>query len=189
MNLDYDAAGTTLTTCDDGSYCCGFDNTKCCDQGGGTKIDKNGRILAKGQITSSVAAPTSTATPSSTGSSRSSSSTNSAQTAAPATTTNQTLPSPNSQPSSGLSGGAKAGIAIGCVAAVALIAGLLFLLFRERRKSRALRDSNEKPQYENLQSVPNHEGQPPQEMTAHDQGRYHLRGEMDGQSRPQELHS
>ncbi|KAL8685073.1 MAG: hypothetical protein Q9218_007991, partial [Villophora microphyllina] len=131
---DWDKAGTILTICDDNSYCCGYQNNDCCNEGAGIKIDpKNGRILAKGQITSSVAAASSTSktsTLSSTGSA----------TAGPVTTS-PTLPSPTSTPSSsGLSSGAKAGIAIGCIAGAALVAGLLFLLFRERRRSRVLKE-------------------------------------------------
>ncbi|KAL8706684.1 MAG: hypothetical protein Q9201_000318 [Fulgogasparrea decipioides] len=190
---DYDAAGTILTKCNDGSYCCGYDNTDCCDQGAGTKIDKKGQIVAKGQITSSIADRTSTSSSSATDSSSTTSSTASRQTAAPATTANPTLSSPTTTPSSGLSGGAKAGIAIGCVAGAALVAGLLFLLFRERRKSRAMQSTLGKNPYAgNAQGVPMIDSQfPPQEMSAYNtsQGKYQLRGELDGQSKPQELQS
>ncbi|KAL8719155.1 MAG: hypothetical protein Q9181_008095 [Wetmoreana brouardii] len=184
--VDQDAAGTILTKCKDGSYCCFAGNTECCDQGGGTKIDKKGQIIPKGQITSSIADSASTS--SVTGSSSTSSSTASHQTAAPATTTNPTLPSPNTTPSSGLSGGAKAGIAIGCVAGAALIASLLFLLFRERRKSRAMQTTpGDKPYAGNWQNVPMIDSQlPAQEMSTYNT-KYQLRGELDGQSKPQEL--
>ncbi|KAI4196243.1 MAG: hypothetical protein LQ350_006658 [Teloschistes chrysophthalmus] len=210
---DYDSAGTILTTCNDGSYCCGYNNNECCSEGAGIKINKKGQILAKGQITSSIAAATSTSTPtpSSTDSQRtSSSSTSSSATGtqtAGAVNANPSLPSPTPASSGGLSGGAKAGIAIGCVAGAALVAGLLYLLYRERRKSRALQgaahhagaqayvnnNNNEnkfKPAYGGGAAAGGYGGAevPPQEMGSYDQAKWQFRGEMDGgQGVPQEL--
>ncbi|KAL9004705.1 MAG: hypothetical protein Q9188_002480 [Gyalolechia gomerana] len=175
----------------------------CCDQGEGTRIDKsNGQIVISGQISRSIAPSTSTASPSvtdATSSSRSSATTSLVP--AGGDTTSPSLPSANAGSSSdnGLSGGAKAGIAIGAVAGVALVAGLLFLLYRERRKRRAMQDGGvqggmyQGGMYQGgmpgvkypWQIVPGApvEQKPPQEMDAN----YHLRGEMDGQGRPQEL--
>ncbi|KAI4187982.1 MAG: hypothetical protein L6R41_002447 [Letrouitia leprolyta] len=200
----YDEAGTILTECDDGSYCCGYQATECCDNGGGTQINKsNGQIVIGGQISKSIApAASTTASPSATeGTSSSARFTIVSSVPAGGATTSQPLPSPSvaSSSDSGLSGGAKAGIAIGAVAAVALIAGLGFLLFRERRKRRALQSGSAGEMQQNgalgtkypWQSVPGApvEHYPPQEMGTgdHQTMKYHVRGEMDGQGRPQEL--
>ncbi|KAI4230954.1 MAG: hypothetical protein LQ352_008420, partial [Teloschistes flavicans] len=99
--------------------------------------------------------------------------------------------------------GAKAGIAIGCVAGAALVAGLLYLLFRERRKSRALQGTqpHNAPEQREQGGLFEHYKpadstgpvvlpQQPQEMGVYDQaqGKWHMRGEMDGgQGIPQEL--
>ena len=73
---------------------------------------------------------------------------------------------------------------------------MLFLLYRERRKRKAMEAGsgmvNEKQHP--WQAGPGAEHtyeRPPQEMGAYDQqdGKYHMRGEMDGQGRPQELSS
>lgn len=202
---DYDEAGTILTTCDDGSYCCGYLATECCDNGGGTRINKsNGQIVISGQISKSIAPATSAASPSATeGTSSSNPSTTASSVPAGGVTSPASLPSPSTSSSSsdnGLSGGAKAGIAIGAVVAVALVAGLLFLLLREKRKRKALQGGPAGEMQQGgmpgakypWQTVPGApvEHYPPQEMGAGDHQtttKYHVRGEMDGQGRPQEL--
>ncbi|KAL8885012.1 MAG: hypothetical protein Q9215_007061 [Flavoplaca cf. flavocitrina] len=148
----------------------------CCDAGRGYQVDPNN------------AAPLTSA------------STTTAPTAAPA------LPSPTNTPSSGLSGGAKAGIAIGAVAGVAIIAGLAFLLFRERKKRKALGQSEKQPPgfnngYYGNAGAPNMQQQqqqplqpqmPPQELGAYERNehKYRFHSELgDGQGRPSELHS
>ncbi|KAL8948261.1 MAG: hypothetical protein Q9222_005532 [Ikaeria aurantiellina] len=213
---DYDEAGTILTTCNDGSYCCGYDNTQCCDNGGGTLINNStGEIILRGQITTSI--PESERTtltpspPSSTDSTTASAtpSTTTTVNAGAASTGAAALPSPTTTSSSStLSGGAKAGIAVGVIAGVALIAGLLFLLWRERRKRRQLQNehANHNPMgvnpvnggggggYPEHYAVPTQDKPPVvpmQEMGgAYDgmqQDRYRFRGEMEGQGRPAEL--
>lgn len=52
-------------------------------------------------------------------------------------------PSSDKSASGGLSTGAKAGIALGVILPLALIAGLLFFIYRKRRKSRTFNDRNE----------------------------------------------
>ncbi|KAL9577914.1 MAG: hypothetical protein Q9203_007283 [Teloschistes exilis] len=197
-------------------------NNECCSEGAGIKINKKGQIVAKGQITSSIAAATSSNTPtptsSSTDSQRTSSSSSSSSSAtgtqtAGAVNANPSLPSPTPSSSGGLSSGAKAGIAIGCVAGAAIVAGLLYLLYRERRKSRALQgaahhadaqaylnnntnnttNTADKFKPANGGAAGGYGGgpeMPPQEMGTYDQsfGKWQLRGEMDGgQGVPQEL--
>ncbi|KAI4085782.1 MAG: hypothetical protein LQ344_008139 [Seirophora lacunosa] len=132
------AAGTGLTACADGSYCCGADNFKCCSKGAGTKIDRsNGQLLPKSQSTRSPV-PSATVTEPS-GSSSSAADNASSSTTAPAgIAAANPSPSPSSNNGGPLIAGAKAGIAIGCVAAAALVAVLLFLLRRERRKRKSL---------------------------------------------------
>ncbi|KAL8769251.1 MAG: hypothetical protein Q9209_004752 [Squamulea sp. 1 TL-2023] len=112
------------------------------------------------------------------------------------------LPSPKTAPSTGLSSGAKAGIAVGAIVGVAIIAGLAFLLFRERRKRKALAQSEKPPMgysnngygYGNMgsQQIPAQQHQmPPSELGAYkgNEHKYHYRGELgDGQGRPSELH-
>ncbi|KAL9029110.1 MAG: hypothetical protein Q9196_002607 [Gyalolechia fulgens] len=214
-------SGHHLTECDDGSYCCGSPATECCAEGRGTSINKsNGQIVISGQISRPVAPATSAASASATeATSRSSSST----TTSPVTAggvTSPSLPSPSAASSSdnglsggteagipivasssdnGLSGGTKAGIAIGAVAGVALVAGLLFLLYRERRKRKALqgdaaggmrqgRIPSEKYPWQTVPGAPVEHYQP-QEMDAYDHqdAGYQIRGEMDGQERPREM--
>ncbi|KAL8937793.1 MAG: hypothetical protein Q9211_003501 [Gyalolechia sp. 1 TL-2023] len=195
-------SGHHLTECDDGSYCCGSPATECCAEGRGTSINKsNGQIVISGQISRPVAPATSAASASATeATSRSSSST----TTSPVTAggvTSPSLPSPSAASSSdnGLSGGTKAGIAIGAVAGVALVAGLLFLLYREWRKRKALqgdaaggmrqgRIPSEKYPWQTVPGAPVEHYQP-QEMDAYDHqdAGYQIRGEMDGQERPQEM--
>ncbi|KAI4099057.1 MAG: hypothetical protein L6R37_006162 [Teloschistes peruensis] len=206
-SADYDQAGTVLTTCNDGSYCCGYENNKCCSEGAGIKINKKGQIVAKGQITSSIAAATSSNTPTPTSSSTDSQRTSSSSSSSSSVT--GTLPSPTPSSSGGLSSGAKAGIAIGCVAGAAIVAGLLYLLYRERRKSRALQGATHHADAQAYLNNNNNNANefkpanggaaggyggapemPPQEMGTYDQalGKWQLRGELDGgQGVPQEL--
>ncbi|KAL8919047.1 MAG: hypothetical protein Q9208_007013 [Pyrenodesmia sp. 3 TL-2023] len=192
----FDAAGTILTECTDGSYCCGFDATDCCADGRGTKIDKkNGRIILGGQITRSITSTSSTALSTSTDASSASTSSTPAVAAGPLTTS-PTLPSPSAtSSSSGLTGGAKAGIAIGIVAGVALIAGLAFLLLKERRKRKALQNKGQSGAYgpETWKAEMDAVNKiPPQEMNAYEMGenKYHMRAELpSGHEKPQELYS
>ncbi|KAI4149221.1 MAG: hypothetical protein L6R39_002554 [Caloplaca ligustica] len=197
---DFDAAGTVLTQCDDGSYCCGVDSTDCCDKGEGTKINKsNGQLLVDGQITTSIAAASTTASTNSPSATHATSSTSSSSPSTVTTGGVTTFPSRSSanttSSSSSLSSGAKAGIAIGVIAGLALIAGLLYLLFRERRKRRALQSANQAAQYAptSWQSEMHTTDQfPLQEMSAYDRqdAKLHFRGELpDGQGKPQELHT
>ncbi|KAL8992160.1 MAG: hypothetical protein Q9169_007323, partial [Polycauliona sp. 2 TL-2023] len=108
-------------------------NNECCDDGEGYQINpNNGQIVLQTRTQSSRSS-------SSTAAGFTVAATATTATAGAATTgTNgaSALPTPETT-SSGLSTGAKAGIAIGAVAGVAIIAGLVFLLFRERKKRRA----------------------------------------------------
>ncbi|KAL8670579.1 MAG: hypothetical protein Q9168_004892 [Polycauliona sp. 1 TL-2023] len=104
----------------------------------------NGQIVLQTKPQSSA----SSSFASSTAASATASSTGTAAAAAPA------LPSPTTT-SSGLSGGAKAGIAIGAVAGVAIIAGLAFLLFRERRKKKRVAESGNQQMGYNNTAYPN----------------------------------
>ncbi|KAL8678654.1 MAG: hypothetical protein Q9186_005009 [Xanthomendoza sp. 1 TL-2023] len=142
----FDEAGTVLTNCNDGTYCCGARNFECCDRGSGYKINpKNGQIVIQSRSSSSSSSSTtSSSSSSSTSTSASTTATSSTPTTTPnsqpASTSPPTLPSPTPSSSTGLSSGAKAGIAIGAIVGILLIAALAFLLFRERRKrSRALK--------------------------------------------------
>ncbi|KAL9633395.1 MAG: hypothetical protein Q9204_003415 [Flavoplaca sp. TL-2023a] len=195
MCPEFDEAGTVLTVCDDGTYCCGARNFECCDAGRGYQVDpNNGQILVKSNTQTSTSTSSSSST---TAAPLTSASTTTAPTAAPA------LPSPTTTPSSGLSGGAKAGIAIGAVAGVAIIAGLAFLLFRERKKRKALGQSEKQaPGYNNgyygtagnpnMQQQPLQPQIPPQELGAYERNehKYRFHSELgDGQGRPSELHS
>ncbi|KAL8897736.1 MAG: hypothetical protein Q9207_007058 [Kuettlingeria erythrocarpa] len=197
---EFDAAGTVLTKCNDGSYCCGLDATECCANGRGTKINKqNGQIILGGQITRSIASTTSTLSTGSSASTDASSATTSSSTTSSSTlpiaagplTTSPALPSPSPIPpsSSSPSGGAKVGIAIGIIAGVGLVSGLAFLLVRERRKRKILqRKGQGGPWQPELDAVNQF---PPQEMSAHErqEGRYHMRAELpNGQGRPHELY-
>ncbi|KAI4229226.1 MAG: hypothetical protein LQ349_006423 [Xanthoria aureola] len=197
---EFNEAGTVLTTCDDGSYCCGSRADDCCDAGRGYKINpSNGEIViqSKTTSTSSSSSTSSTAAPATTSSTATAATAGAAQTG-----TNGALPSPI-PPSSGLSGGAKAGIAIGAVAGVAIIAGLAFLLYRERRKRKALAESEKQPPrnnngygYGNIgganMSQPQQQPMgPPTELGAYEgnEHKYHYHSELgDGQGRPSELH-
>ncbi|KAL8732288.1 MAG: hypothetical protein Q9166_002860 [cf. Caloplaca sp. 2 TL-2023] len=205
----YDEAGVILTTCSDGTYCCGFDNTECCDKGEGYRINpRNGQILIQGQITSSARPASSTRTSSSSSSSSTSTSTSTASTtdpaaAQPASTGANNLPSPIATPS-GLSGGAKAGIAVGAIAGAAIIAGLVFMLWRERKKRNALAESEK----QTLGYGNGYYGHVPHEMPSQvapvemgayegNDSKYVFRGELEGargelgggQGKPSELHS
>ena len=121
----------TNVTGSDLDVCCGS-NGGCCNLHTGIfKLDKAGtalkKIVAADVTATRPPAPTSTSATSS---------------AVPATQTVTAVPSSSSSSdssssSSGLSGGAKAGIAVGVVVAVLAIAGLLFLLWRQRRKAAA----------------------------------------------------
>ncbi|KAI4275558.1 MAG: hypothetical protein L6R38_005841 [Xanthoria sp. 2 TBL-2021] len=199
---EFNEAGTVLTTCDDGSYCCGSRANDCCDAGRGYQINpNNGQIVIKSATQSTTS--TSSSSTSSTSAPATTSSTATAATAGAAQTgSNGALPS-QIPPSSGLSGGAKAGIAIGAVAGVAIIAGLAFLLFRERRKRKALAEREKQPLgydngygYGNVGSSNMHQQQqqpmaPPTELGAYEgnERKYHYHSELgDGQGRPSELH-
>ncbi|KAL8883352.1 MAG: hypothetical protein Q9192_007224 [Flavoplaca navasiana] len=170
----------------------------------GYQVDlNNGQILAKSDTSTSTSTTSSSSTTAAPLTSASSTTTPTAD--APA------LPSPTTTPSSGLSGGAKAGIAIGAVAGVAIIAGLAFLLFRERKKRKALGQSEKQPpgsynngyygntgnpnvqqQQQQQQQQPLQPQMPPQELGAYDRNehKYRFHSELgDGQGRPSELHS
>ncbi|KAL8652908.1 MAG: hypothetical protein Q9226_004071 [Calogaya cf. arnoldii] len=173
----------------------------CCDKGRGYKVNpNNGQII----IQSKTQTATSTTSSSSTSSSAAPATTTSSATTATAgaaETGANALPSPVPA-SDGLSGGAKAGIAIGAVAGVAIIAGLAFLLFRERRKRKALAESEKQPlpaydngYYSSVSSpaVQSHHQPPmaPTELGAYgrNENKYHYHSELgDGQGRPSELH-
>ncbi|KAL9611226.1 MAG: hypothetical protein Q9167_004109 [Letrouitia subvulpina] len=201
--LDFDEAGVQLTTCPDGSYCCGPSNKECCAAGEGSHLDKNGVIIISGQVSSSIAwhpPPASTSRPHRTAAVQSGPSTGTngnnqpPATAAGATSTGSTLPAPSltndggGNGSGSLSSGAKAGIGVGCAVGVSLIAVLLFLLFRERKKRREM---------ENLPQVrpwgPLADRKPViatasmQELPAG--ATKVLRSEIDGKERAGELHS
>ncbi|KAL8853676.1 MAG: hypothetical protein Q9221_001487 [Calogaya cf. arnoldii] len=198
---EFKEAGVVLTTCDDGSYCCGVRADDCCDAGRGYNVDpSNGQIIVQNK-TRSATSTTSSSSTSSTAAPATTTSSATAATAGAAETGANALPSPIPA-SDGLSGGAKAGIAIGAVAGVAIIAGLAFLLSRERRKRKALAESEKQPLpgYDNgyypSASSPAAQlhHQPimaPSELGAYgrNEHKYHYHSEMgDGQGRPSELH-
>ncbi|KAI4209329.1 MAG: hypothetical protein LQ351_007721 [Letrouitia transgressa] len=201
--LDFDEAGVQLTTCPDGSYCCGPSNKECCAAGEGSHIDKNGVIIISGQISSSIAwhpPPASTSRPHRTAAVQSgpSTSTNAnsqlSATAAGATSTGASLPTPSvsndggDNGSSSLSSGAKAGIGIGCAVGVSLIVLLLFLLLRERKKRREMEQLPEVRQWAPLADrKPVIATASMQELPAG--GQKVLRSEIDGKERAGELYS
>lgn len=121
----------TVTECDDGSFCYGTGKRDCCQQGQGVFLDAQGL-----QVTTTPTATTATSTPSSTPSSTSpaSSSTTDMSTAGPPISTS------TPEPSSGLSGGAKAGLGA-AVGGVVLVAALIVGWLCVRRKKQGRQNS------------------------------------------------
>jgi hypothetical protein len=99
-----------ITTCSDGSLCCGLNNTACCNS-------KSGLFILNDQVYSTK--PGSTATASSASASSSS--------------TTSTSPSPSASSSHGRALGIGLGLGIGIPALVALACGMYF--FTRRRRS------------------------------------------------------
>lgn len=112
-----------ITPCDgtknSTNWCCG-DSTDCCSGDSNTKPINLAQVL--GAVSSSVVSPSASATSSTPTASQSSTS------ATPTAATNSSLSS------SGLGGGAIAGIVIGALAGLALIAAVLFFWRRASRK-------------------------------------------------------
>ncbi|CZR66647.1 uncharacterized protein PAC_16548 [Phialocephala subalpina] len=142
LKLCTTGAGATgdveITACDDGSYCCGQNNATCCDAGEGLFIVNNQVSLTKSTSSSSSSSSTSTSSSSSSTNlpSSSSSSTTSTTTlpATVSTVTNSSSPSPSpSSTNSGLSTGAKAGIAVGAVLGALAIAGAVLFLRKKKK--------------------------------------------------------
>jgi hypothetical protein len=118
-----------ITTCNDGSYCCGYNNTACCLAGQGVFI--NGQIqsgntpipistlITTGFVTSLTTTITTV--------------TSAAETSTP-TTSPLSSPSPNH---SGFPTSAKIGIGVGVPVAIAIVI-LGWLYLRERRQRRLL---------------------------------------------------
>ena len=115
-----------ITVCPDNSYCCGINSTACCDQRKGVWIDNNGTVTAINPNATEPAPANNTSSDSS------------------GTTSLVPPPSPSPLASGGLGGGALAGIVIGAIAAVAIMAAAgWFVRSRKRRttKDRELDES------------------------------------------------
>lgn len=143
--------GLILTICDDGSFCCGYNNKNCCLKKQGTFIDAKGNIIDPDATTTSKTTSTTTtsrrtttsATTSATPSSQADKDEDEDEDDDPAA-----VPTPKSSSASsnnnnevaandespGLSNGAKAGIAIGAVVGFFAIAALAFLFIRQRKQ-------------------------------------------------------
>lgn len=123
--LNYSSSDVQVTDCNDGSYCCGADNTTCCSRGDGIRIAS---ILAAPLSASS----TSSATTMTTGLTTASTSR--------AFPTTPTIPgvvtgAPKRQDSSGLSTSGTIGVAVGCSVVGIMIAGALVWVFLIRKRS------------------------------------------------------
>ena len=99
--------GVGITPCPDGSYCCNYGNTTCCDMKRGVFLDDKGNII--GGPSSSLASLLTTLT-------TTTSATTSATTSLTATSTRTLSP-----PEGGLTTGAKIGIGVGVPIGLALV--------------------------------------------------------------------
>ena len=118
-----------VTKCPNGSFCCKDMNSTCCDDGLGLWIDDSTYQLrnydpAKTTITSTTST-----------SSSSSTTTSSTSVPAGAITEIPSKPSATAKPSSSNTGAIAGGV-VGGVVGLAIICGLLFLLYRRRKRSR-----------------------------------------------------
>lgn len=150
--------GSAITTCDDGSYCCGQNNSSCCDAGQGLFIVKN--QLATGLPTVTASISTVTPSPTSTVSSSPTGTSISHATEDPTFIVSTTTPAPQSstaanggtttvavivQSSTQLSTGAKVGLGLGIPILVFAIFGIGFYFVR-RYWQRKLQQYRQKEQ-------------------------------------------
>ncbi|KUJ09564.1 uncharacterized protein LY89DRAFT_273028 [Mollisia scopiformis] len=178
LKLCTTGAGATgdsmITACDDGSYCCGQNNATCCDAGQGMFIVDNEVSLTKSTSSSSSASSTATSLPS----------TSSSSTSAPiaASSTGTPSPMPTNSTSSGMTTGAKVGIAVGVTGGVLAIAAGLVFLFMRRRKDTGL-PTEPMADYQTVYNPTKVVSEPTTEMDANRNTQ-----ELDGYYRGQELH-
>lgn len=123
------ADGDTLVTlCSDQSYCCGLNNTACCEKGDGVWIRDGSPTNINPNSTDAGSSETNNSTQATTGA------------ATNTTDSSPGLVSPQSTTrESGLSGGAIAGIVIGAILLI-LIFGLAYLLTARRKRQGATTD-------------------------------------------------
>lgn len=141
MDAGYATTGTVLTVCPDRSVCCTNENTECCDAGRGKQIDDNGQILlGNGQVSAIPSAVTMlqavvTSFPGGV---------STAYVAATQTSSASNIggqPTLSTSPASTGSGsstpvGAIVGGVVGGIAVILLIALVLFLIRRNKKKRR-----------------------------------------------------
>ena len=127
--------GTSLTPCDDGSVCCGSENTDCCDAGGGVLINFYGDLVDPITVTVSEITPTGTTSLESlklTGT-QTQRGLNDA-TADAAVTSDET--SSSSDHSTPMTPAVKGGIAAGVIAVVLALVVVAWVFVRERKRKR-----------------------------------------------------
>lgn len=120
---------STITQCPDLSYCCGDKNTICCKQGNGVWIKDGEPTTINPNTTQTISGSAILVTAT-----------------APAALLPTPVPPPPSEPAA-LSKGAIAGIAIGAVGWVVILAlALLFFILRRKRRRRGLETFDTAPQ-------------------------------------------
>lgn len=136
LSSEYRDAGVILTSCPDGSFCCGFNNTACCNAGQGTLLDARGQVLlSNGQVSTipgAVYSTSSTSTSSLTASIQST--TTSATLASPTVLTSSTTTPDDTIEGSSTPIGAIVGGAIGGVALLLLVMILILLILRRGKR-------------------------------------------------------
>ncbi|KAJ9191954.1 hypothetical protein DTO166G4_7772 [Paecilomyces variotii] len=119
---DYGAAGVALTQCDDAGtkFCCGPDNTACCDAGNYTQINQKGQIIAIGTSTIQTSSTSTTTASSSSTNPASTAATTTASSAAATRATASSTSASNSASSSATKLGAGLGVGLGVPFIIAL---------------------------------------------------------------------
>ncbi|KAI0013098.1 hypothetical protein F4779DRAFT_476638 [Xylariaceae sp. FL0662B] len=119
-----------ITSCADGSYCCGSNNTECCAQ-------RQGKFIVNNQVSSSLP-------PETTSSSSSTSIPAASATSSTGTSSSTPTSSPVALQRSGLSGGAIAGISVaGTLVGVGIVAAAVYIGWKRGRRSKS--STSEKP--------------------------------------------
>ena len=120
---------TDVTSCPDGSFCCGSQNTTCCDNMEGVTVGQYGRVVSSSSLSSTLS---STLSPTSNSSSRFSSS-----------STSSSTPSVAVAATGGGGGdtGAVVGLAVGLGAIVTAALVVFVLLFVREKRGQPARSS------------------------------------------------